>query len=133
MVTIAPEIAERLDRSLIAWLTTVTPDGQPQASPVWFLREGDRFVIYSLAASPRVRNVRANPRVSLNLNATDDGGDVLTIEGAATLEDGPPSTELPAYVAKYLKLITEYGWTPESFARDYPQRIVVTPTRIRSY
>jgi PPOX class probable F420-dependent enzyme len=122
MVTIAPEIAERLDRTLIAWLTTVTPDGQPQASPVWFLRDGDRLVIYSLATAPRVRNVRGNPRVSLNLNSTDDGSDVLTIEGTA-----------PSYVAKYLPLITDYGWTPESFARDYPQRIVITPTRLRSY
>jgi PPOX class probable F420-dependent enzyme len=133
MVTIAPEIAERLDRTLIAWLTTVTPDGQPQASPVWFLRDGDRLVIYSLATAPRVRNVRGNPRVSLNLNSTDDGSDVLTIEGTAVLEDGPPSTDLPSYVAKYLPLITDYGWTPESFARDYPQRIVITPTRLRSY
>lgn len=133
MVTIAPEIAERLDRTLIAWLTTVTPDGQPQSSPVWFLRDGERFVIYSLANAPRVRNVRVNPRVALNLNSTDDGGQVVTVEGTATLEDGPPSTTLPAYQAKYQALIAEYGWTAESFARDYPQRIVVTPTRLRSY
>lgn len=133
MVTIAPPIAERLDRALITWLTTVTADGQPQSSPVWFLRDGERIVVYSLADAPRVRNVRANPRVSLNLNATDDGSEVLTIEGTAVLEDGPPSTDLPDYQAKYLGLITAYSWTPESFARDYPQRIVITPTRIRSY
>ena len=133
MATFTPEIADRLDRTLIAWLTTVTPDGQPQSSPVWVLRDGDRLVTYSLANAPRVRNVRTNPRVSLNLNSTEDGSDVLTIEGTAILEDGPPSTELPAYVAKYLPLITDYGWTPESFARDYPQRIVVIPTRLRSY
>ena len=133
MVTIAPEIAERLDRTIIAWLTTVTPEGQPQSSPVWFLRDDARFVIYSLADAPRVRNVRTNPRVSLNLNSTDEGGQVVTIEGTAVLEDGPPSTALPAYQAKYLPLITEYGWTAESFAHDYPQRIVVTPTRLRSY
>lgn len=133
MVTIAPETAERLDRPLIIWLTTVTADGQPQSSPVWFLRDGERIVVYSLPNAPRVRNVRANPHVSLNLNATDDGSDVVSIEGTASLEDGPPSTDLPAYQAKYLPLIAQYGWTPESFARDYPQRIVITLTRVRSY
>jgi PPOX class probable F420-dependent enzyme len=133
MATFTPEIAERLDRTLIAWLTTVTPDGQPQSSPVWFLRDGERIVIYSLANAPRVRNVRANPRIAFNLNSNDSGGDVISIEGSAALEDGPPSTALPAYQAKYLPLITDYGWTPESFARDYPQRLVVTPARIRSY
>lgn len=133
MVTFTPEIADRLDRTLIAWLTTVSPDGQPQSSPVWFLRDGEQIVVYSLANAPRVRNVRANPRVAFNLNSDDGGGDVITIEGTATLEDGPPSPSLPAYQAKYLPLIIDYGWTPESFARDYPQRLVVTPTRIRSY
>ena len=29
--------ARRLEHDLVLWLTTVTPAGQPQASPVWFL------------------------------------------------------------------------------------------------
>ena len=133
MATIPPEITERLDRSIVIWLTTVTADGLPQPSPVWFLHEEGRFIVYSLANAPRVRNLRANPRVALSLNSTDDGSDVLVIEGEARLEDGPPSVELPAYVAKYAQKVADYGWTAESFARDYPQRIVITPTRVRAY
>jgi len=133
MVTITPDASERLSRTTIIWLTTVTAEGQPQSSPVWFLWESDRLITYSLPASPRVRNLRANPRVALNLNSDDEGGAVVTMEAEAVLEDGPPASEVPAYVAKYQALITAYGWTPESFARDYPQRIVITPTRLRAY
>ncbi len=123
-----------LDRAIVAWLTTVTADGQPQTSPVWFLWQDGRFVVYSLAGAPRVRNLRGNTRVALNLDGDGQGGAIVSFEGTAILDDpGPASTALPDYQAKYLPLITEYGWTAESFARDYPQRIVITPTRLRAY
>jgi PPOX class probable F420-dependent enzyme len=131
MVHLSPHVVERLERSVVIWLTTVDPSGQPQSSPVWFLWQDGRFVIYSLAGTPRVRNVRTNPLVALNLDTDGEGGDVVTFEGRATLEDGPPSTDLPAYQAKYLGRILDFGWTAQSFARDYPQRIVVQPLRVR--
>ncbi len=125
---------ERLRTELIAWLTTVAPDGQPQSSPVWFLWEDGEIVVCSLATTPRVRNVRANPRVALNLNSDVVGGDVATLEGGARVE----GTELAAateaaYRAKYDAKIDEYGWTWESFRRDYPLVIRIRPTRVRIY
>ena len=30
----------RLQTELIGWLTTINPDGQPQASPIWFVWDG---------------------------------------------------------------------------------------------
>jgi hypothetical protein len=36
-------------------------------------------------------------------------------------------------VEKYRELIDSYGWTPQSFARDYPHVIRVTPTRVRAW
>lgn len=134
MITPDPAVNRRLDEAVVAWLTTVTPDGRPQSSPVWFLWHDGAFVVYSLADTPRVRNLRANPNVALNLDGDGEGGAVVTIEGTAVLDDaGPRSTDIPAYQAKYLSRITDYGWTAESFARDYPLRIVITPTRLRSY
>lgn len=128
-----PDIVARLGTETIAWMTTVTPSGQPQSSPVWFLAEPDGFVIYSVAGTPRTRNIRANPRVCLALNSSPTGGDLVIVEGLAELdEDGIAATEDEDYLAKYRALIEEYGWTPESFARDYPLRIRVRPTRLRA-
>lgn len=129
-----PQAEQRLRDDLIIWLTTVSPAGQPQTSPVWFLWDGAEFLIYSLPATSRTRNIEANPRVSLNLDGDGQGGSVVTIEGTARLDrDAPKSNHVPDYVAKYRAKIASYDWTPESFAVDYPIPIRVIPIRARSW
>ena len=128
-----PDIQERLEGELVAWMTTVDSAGQPQTSPVWFLVEDEVIVIYSLDGTPRTRNIRANPRVCLNLNSTPAGGEVVIIEGTAeVVEAGPRAIEDERYVAKYQTAMEDLGMTPESFAADYPVRIHVQPTRLRA-
>jgi len=128
-----PDIQERLDGELVVWMTTVSPSGQPQTSPVWFLVEDETFVIYSLASTPRRRNIEASPKVDLHLNSTPEGGQVVIIEGiAAIVTDGPAADADQAYVAKYRGPMDDLGMTPESFAADYPVRIHVTPTKLRA-
>jgi PPOX class probable F420-dependent enzyme len=121
----------RLTDEPVIWLTTVSPGGQPQTSPVWFLYDGE-FLIYSLGEAARLRNIDTNPRVSLNLDGNGEGGDIISIEGRARVDRTPsPSTDVPAYQAKYTPYIERNGWTPEQFATDYPVAIRITPTRVR--
>ena len=124
--------AQRLGAELIAWLTTVRPDGQPQSSPIWFLWEDGEILLLSRADTPRPANIRANPRVAFTLNTDAEGGDVVTFEGEARIADGelPAATEA-AYKAKYLGKILEYGWDWEKMRRDYPLAIRIAPTRVR--
>lgn len=124
--------AERLERELIAWLTTVTPAGQAQSSPVWFLWAGGEFLIYSQAAAPRIRNLGANAQVSVHLNSDDSGGDIVTMECEALVDlTAPPATAVPAYVEKYRQPMAKSGRTPEKFSAEYPLPIRIRPTRIR--
>ena len=128
-----PDIQARLDEELVVWMTTVNAFGQPQTSPVWFLVQGESIVVYSLASTPRTRNIAANPRVSLNLNSTREGGEVVVIEGRATIiEDGPRADADAEYVAKYESSMDDLGMNPETFAADYPIRINIQPTRLRA-
>ena len=69
------EIQSRLNKEQVIWFVTASPDGKPQAVPVWFLWDGDSFLIYS-APGIKARHVRANPNVELHLN-TDEAGDVV--------------------------------------------------------
>jgi PPOX class probable F420-dependent enzyme len=128
-----PDIRARLEDETIIWLTTVNGKGQPQSSPVWFLSTPDHVVVYSLPDTPRVRNIRANPRVSLNLNSTPNGDELVIIEGRAQIIEGAPTAgQDDEYMAKYDEGIIREGMTAESFSRDYPVRIHVRPTRLRA-
>jgi PPOX class probable F420-dependent enzyme len=125
-------VTKRLEHELVAWLTTVSPDGQPQSSPVWFVWDEGEFLVYSLVVTPRVRNIRANPRVAVNLNSDATASDVVTFEGEARIvADAPLPSGVPAFRAKYRHLIEAEGWTVDGHAADYPLAIRVRPTRVR--
>lgn len=125
-------LVRRLEIELIAWLTTVTPDGRPQSSAIWFLWQAGEMLMYSRAGAPRARNVAANPHVSVHLNSDAEGDDIVTFEALARLDpDAPPASAVPAYLAKYSHLIEKYGWTTDQFMADYPTPIRIRPTRLR--
>ena len=127
-----PKAAALLEDAVVAWLTTVDHEGRPQASPVWFVMEGTEFLVYSLANTARIRNIRANPLVSVNLDS-NEGADVVIAEGIARIVDGPSSAEHPAYQEKYLRRIERMGHTAGTFAAAYPTPIRIEPTRWRSF
>jgi PPOX class probable F420-dependent enzyme len=123
---------DRLDHELMAWLTTINPDGQPQSSPIWFLWRDGEILVYSHVRAPRNANLEANPRVSFNLNTDADGDEVVTMEGQARIDLSlPPSSDDPAFQAKHLHMIERYGWTPQWLSDNYPVPIVITPERWR--
>ena len=129
-----PATTERLDREPIIWLTTVRGNGQPQTSPVWFLRQGNELLVYSLPDTARVNNIRANPRVALNLDGNGRGGAIVTVEGTARIADElPAASESPEYVDKYREFMARNGWTPDVFAARYSTPIMVTMERGRSW
>ncbi len=131
---IDPQAASRLASEHIIWLTTVRPNGQPQTSPVWFLWENEKFLVYSLPDTARVGNITTNPRVSLNLDGNGQGGAIVTIEGAARIDDAAPAADkVPAYVTKYDSFMERNGWTPEVFAARYSVAIRIAETRSRSW
>ncbi len=124
----------RLRREIAVWLVAVSPAGQPQATPVWFLWDGERFLIYSQQDRPKLENIGGNPRVTLHLDADRRGNDVIIVEGSAEIvDDAPPADEVPAYVDKYRREIADLGSTPSAFAEDYSVPVRVTPTRWRTW
>ena len=127
--------AERLRDELVLWLTTVAPDGQPQASPVWFLWVDAEILLFSRANTPRPRNIRSNPRVAVTFDSDGDGGDVVSMEGEARIvrEKAAADDVPPAYVEKYAAKVAAYGWTMASMLVDYPVEIRIRPTRLRAW
>lgn len=57
-------------------LETCRKNGEPIRTPVWFVRDGERLYIRTVAESGKVKRLRANPRVRVALcdrlgNVTD--------------------------------------------------------------
>jgi PPOX class probable F420-dependent enzyme len=121
---------ERLRTDTIAWLATVTPDGQPQTFPVWYLWDDGEALIYSDRGAHRNVNVRANPRVSLHLNDDGRGGDIVTLEGEARIvENVVPVSANRSFLSKYYAIIVEMFGSPEQMAETYNVVIRIRPTR----
>lgn len=123
-------IDQRLHTDPIIWLITVRPDGQPHAVAVWFIWDGDSFLIFSRPNNQKVRNLRSNARALLAVDDTREGFDPITIEGTATLlAPGEADTTHEAYNQKYSERIKQIGFTPEQMA-EYSQAIRIRPTRV---
>lgn len=131
----ARERAEtRLRENRVAWLTTVRPDGQPVSVPVWFLlREDGTILVFSEPGKEKLRNIGANPRISLALDGTDHGRDVVRLEGTAVAPPGHVSADkVPEYRTKYAEPIVSGFGSPEGFAARYSEAVVITPKRVHA-
>jgi PPOX class probable F420-dependent enzyme len=124
----------RLRSNLIAWLTTVRPDGQPVTVPVWFLlRDDETILLYSGPQKEKLRNIAANPKVSFALDVTDIGRNIVRLEGTAgRAHDQPPPSEHPGYLAKYTERMAAMFGTPEQFARLFSAAVIITPARLHT-
>jgi PPOX class probable F420-dependent enzyme len=124
----------RLRSNLIAWLTTVRPDGQPVTVPVWFLlRDDETILVYTRPEKQKLRNLAANPKVSFVLDVTDIGRNVVRVEGTATTaDDQPPANEQAAYLAKYIERIGALFGTPEQFATLFSTPLIITPAKLQA-
>lgn len=125
----------RLENDLIAWLTTVRPDGQPVTIPVWYAWTGGQLLIVSEPGQAKLRNIARNPQVSVILDDTRGGGDVVSIDGTAVLDPEHPGVHtVQSYVAKYDEHIRSLGFRDaEAMATAFSAAIVITPTKLRGF
>jgi len=127
-------VAAHLRDDVVVWLTTVTPSGAPLPSPVWFVWDGAEEVTMHSRPSARVRNVEANPNVTLNFAGDGRGGDIVVLSGHATPDTTLPAADAsPAYLAKYDEHIARIGHTPETFAQAYSVPVRIRLTRLRGH
>ena len=120
-------VARRLREEMVVWLTTVTPAGAPLPRPVGFLWDGDEFVSIYSQHGARVRNIAANPKVTLNFDGDGHGGDIVVLSGIAHVDAEAPTADMnPAWLEKYTEQIKRFGMTPVSYAARFS-----VPIRIR--
>jgi PPOX class probable F420-dependent enzyme len=127
-------VESRLRGNLIAWLSTVRASGQPECVPVWFLfRDDDTILMYSQPKAVKLRNIVENPKVTLVLDVTDIGRDVIRLEGMAqSVSNHPSAQEVPGYMEKYIERIGALFGSAENFSQLFSEPIVITPTKLHA-
>jgi PPOX class probable F420-dependent enzyme len=64
-----------------ATVTTLMPDGQPQALLTWVDTDGEHILVNTEPTRQRARNIRRDPRVTVLIHSADDPWDWSEVRG----------------------------------------------------
>ncbi len=67
VATISPGFQKLLHEPAYCEIATLMPDGSPQITQVWVDSDGEHILINTTQNSQKVRNVRRDPRVAVNV------------------------------------------------------------------
>lgn len=119
MILPPPATAARLETEQNVWLASMRSAGRPHLVPLWFVWAGGRIYLCVAGSSVKVRNITANPAVSL---ALESGSAPVVVEGEASLLARPwPEEAVEGFQRKY-------DWTITTDA-EYDTLVAVTPRR----
>ena len=102
MSDITPAVRNFLDSQLNVVMSTIRADGSPQISPLWYLFDGESFIISTAKETAKWHNLQRDPRVALCVDEPETGRMVVAY-GRATLEDEDIWDTTQRLVEKYVK------------------------------
>ncbi len=100
---IPAEFLDLFEKKAFAHLATVMPDGSPQVSPVWVMREGDYVIVNSARGRQKDRNMRRNAKVALSIHDPENPYRYLLVRGhvVEVAEEGADAV-IDSLAKKYL-------------------------------
>ena len=124
----------RLQSEQIAWIGTTGRDGYPHAVPVWFLWRDGRAIVLSEPNTAKVRNLRADGRVVLHLEAGEDHEQLTVLRGTARLSPRPTVEWFDEigdeYAEKYRGGLSGLKMSLAEMAVRYSVVIEITPRQL---
>ncbi len=73
------------DAPLFATVATIQPDGSPQLSVTWLMRDGDALLISTTEGRRKEQNLRRDPRITVMINPPDAPYTYAEVRGTAEL------------------------------------------------
>ena len=117
-----------LDGRNFATVATINPDGGPQTSVVWILREGDTVAFSTTAARRKALNLARDPRISLTVFETGNPYHSVEIRGTAEIAEDTGRSLPTALSHKYL------GEDPPPEPDEVVRLIIrVTPDKVNTF
>ena len=130
---LTPDIRDFLNEA--KWpgiLSTLSPQGAPITSAVWFALLDDQIVISTPAARPKARNARLDARVSFIVDTKERPYRGVAIEGTATVIEDPEGRSMRVIAERYLGPILPEAME-ERIAGTDRVMLRITPSRIRPW
>jgi PPOX class probable F420-dependent enzyme len=122
-----PESHHDLLDGQFATLATVGPDGRPQLSEIWFLRDGDAVAISLNSARQKTKNLTADPRVTVFLLDLSAPYRYLEIRGDAEVTPDDDYSFADQVGAKYESDLRVHDQPGESRVK-----VTVRPVRVNA-
>lgn len=94
MATLSEHARTFLNETHFAVLATISQDGMPQQTTMWYLLEGETIVMNTKAGRLKDQNMRRDPRISI---CVEDGYRYVTICGTVTMIDDPEISQRDIY------------------------------------
>lgn len=101
MAAIPEKLKGILDTAALAHVATVTPNGSPRTSPMWFEWDGERILLSHTKGRAKYRDVQAHPRIALSIAHPDNPYNYIEIRGPVEIEDDPEKTLIHRLAKKY--------------------------------
>lgn len=113
MAGIPDKYLDLFQKKAFAQLATLMPDGSPQVTPVWCDYDGKYVRINSAKGRTKDRNMRLDPRVSLDIQDPDNPYRHLSLRGRVSeiTEDGADQ-HIDTLAKKYLGMERYPGRQP---------------------
>ncbi|HET7465268.1 MAG TPA: PPOX class F420-dependent oxidoreductase [Candidatus Dormibacteraeota bacterium] len=121
-----------LARPLVAALTTLLPDGQPQTQPVWYSYDEPCVLINTMRGFRKERNMRGDSRVSLLVIDPDDSSRWIEIRGVVELVEEGAQAHLDLLAQLYAGVPRYFGGcvSADLAAVEHPVIGRITPRRV---
>jgi PPOX class probable F420-dependent enzyme len=113
-----------LTRPIVAVLTTLNPDGQPQSSLVWVDTDGQCARVNTTLERLKGRNLLRDPRVSLLVVDPENTGRFIQIRGEADLVRNGAIDHLDMLTRKYTPHPGYYGYVYPREQRRRETRVI---------
>jgi PPOX class probable F420-dependent enzyme len=116
-IELSEDLKAVIDAPNFAHLTTLDPDGMPQASAMWIMRDGDQIVFNTAEGRRKWRNMQRDPRVAVSISPLDKAYQNFSIQGRVVemrTTDGVEVIDLLAQ--KYLGR-DKYPWLTPGMVR----------------
>ena len=116
----------------VAVLATVGRNGEPHATPVWYLYDGDEFIISTTRSSQKFRNIALRPQIVMVVDRRTPPYYSVVVRGQARAGPELSGEQLLRLAVHYYGDVTGREYFERARAEN-EVTMLIRPTRIIEY